>query len=292
MITPAYQESAHARDLPTLIDRFSPIGLDEMDSVALLNRVDIKFVLTPEQVFQALSAVGSDYRVLTIKGVRMNHYYTVYYDTADFFFYHQHHNEGQNRFKVRFRTYLESHLSFLEVKNKTNKGRTVKSRMKVPDIVPHFEPAMDIFLRKRLDVDTNQLHAQLTNRFTRMTLVSEEHQERLTIDMGISFEGGGTNLQIPNLVVAEVKQDGHNRYSPFLLQMRKLHAYKMSFSKYCVGAAMLYPHLKQNNFKRIFLQMQKMNAYPTLRSNRSYAVEPQYQRNNMLPEHVGPLAFA
>jgi hypothetical protein len=292
MITPASQESTSARELPALLDSFSPIGLEEMDSVALLNRVDIKFVLTPEQVFQALTAVQHDYRALTIKGVRLNRYYTVYYDTPDFSFYHQHHNEGQNRFKVRFRTYLDSQLSFLEVKNKSNKGRTIKSRMKVSEIVPHFEPEMDSFLRTRLGMDTNLLHAQLTNRFSRITLVSEEHQERLTIDVGLCFEGAGTNLQIPNLVVAEVKQDGHNRYSPFLQQMRKLHAYKMSFSKYCVGAAMLYPHLKQNNFKRIFLQMQKMNAYPNPRTNRSYPVEANYQRNNVRSEPVGPLVFA
>jgi hypothetical protein len=260
MTTPAVQMTANFNQMAAVLEHFAPISLQEMDSVALLNRVDVKFMLTPEQVFTALSAVSDSYRVLTINGVRMNRYYTVYYDTPDFFFYNQHHNEGQNRFKVRFRTYVESELSFLEIKKKNNKGRTIKSRLKVPEIVPQFEPAMDIFLRKRLDVDVDLLQQQVTNQFTRITLVNKHSVERLTIDLGISFEADNFRTQIPQLVVAEVKQDGHDRYSPFLQQMRQLHAYKMSFSKYCVGAALHYPHLKQNNFKRIFLQMRKMGA--------------------------------
>ena len=49
-------------------------------------------------------------------------------------FYNDHHNQRVNRHKIRFREYVDSGLIYLEVKCKTNKGKTVKKRLKVDKI--------------------------------------------------------------------------------------------------------------------------------------------------------------
>ena len=115
--------------LRELAEKFSPISLQEMDSVALLNRRDTKFVMTNEQLLTALSALQNDYRILSVKGFRLNQYRTLYFDTADFDLYNLHINGRAERYKVRSREYMNSRTSFLEVKHKTRKGRTIKDRI-------------------------------------------------------------------------------------------------------------------------------------------------------------------
>ena len=70
--------------------RFRPISLDEMDAVALLNRIDTKFVMSTGQLMSALAALQTDYRILSIDDQRLNHYRTLYFDTPDFELYNLH----------------------------------------------------------------------------------------------------------------------------------------------------------------------------------------------------------
>ena len=110
----------------TLLARFDPISLAQMNSVALLDRTDTKFVLAETQLHRALTTLRWQYRVLDISGIRLNHYQTLYFDTADFALYRRHHAGGRNRYKVRSREDLDSHLSFLEIKHKVDDHRTIR----------------------------------------------------------------------------------------------------------------------------------------------------------------------
>ena len=94
--------------LAALVQKFAPITLKEMDAVALLNRIDTKFVLTNRQLLDALAAVQQDYRVLSVNGQRLNHYRTLYFDTPDFDLYRLHVNGRADRYKVRTREYTDS----------------------------------------------------------------------------------------------------------------------------------------------------------------------------------------
>ena len=102
--------------------RFDAISLSEMSAVALQDRVDTKFVMREAQLYNALAMLTRQYRVLDIRGVRLNHYRTLYFDTADFALFQQHHIGRRERFKVRTRSYVDSHLSFLEVKHKVRQN--------------------------------------------------------------------------------------------------------------------------------------------------------------------------
>ena len=126
--------------LETLAEGFDPISLKDMDSVALLNRIDTKFVMTSAQLLNALAAVQKDYRVLSVQGQRLNHYRTLYFDTPNFELYNLHVNGRADLYKVRSREYTDTHLSFLEVKHKTPKDRTIKDR------IPTAQPVVQMNL--------------------------------------------------------------------------------------------------------------------------------------------------
>lgn len=250
------------RALAALLDQFAPISLQEMDAVALLNRVDIKFILTPEQLVDALTPLAPHYRVLSVAGIRLNRYHTLYFDTPEFGLYRIHHSGRQVRYKVRFRSYVDSNLTYFEVKQKDNKGRTLKSRQRVASLTSRIDDPLAQFLHDSLHHPAPPLEAKLGNHFVRVTLVSNQHIERLTLDFDLSFVCPQRITTAPRLAIAEVKQEGFSRQSQFLHRMRAVHAQEMGFSKYCIGAATLYPHLKQNNFKPIFLRLHKLGAAP------------------------------
>ena len=133
-------------DLDVLLKRFEPISLQEMDNVRLMNRTDTKFMVSRTQLEDMLQHLGSNYRILEVGSIRVNRYQTLYFDTVDFRCYHQHHNGKRNRFKIRKREYVESQLSFLEYKEKTNKGRTIKSRIKLGSIAESMDEKDNAFI--------------------------------------------------------------------------------------------------------------------------------------------------
>ncbi|MBX3060156.1 MAG: polyphosphate polymerase domain-containing protein [Anaerolineae bacterium] len=240
------------------INTFQPISLAEMADVALLNRTDTKFVLATGDLLAALAGLNDVYRVLEVDGIRLNHYQTLYFDTPDFALYHCHHAGATERYKVRARAYVESDLAFFEIKRKTRKKRTVKDRLQTPQMVTRVERDTAVFLHHHYPYDPADLRPALWNSFTRLTLVSTVRPERLTIDFDLAFYVEQRRVTLPGVAVAEVKQDGFSANSDFIREIRARHAHPTSFSKYCLGAALLYPHLKHNNFKRQLLLVQKL----------------------------------
>ena len=128
------------------------ITLDEMSAIKLMNRVDTKYVMRASQLEELLQMAVEEYSVQIIDGIRACGYTTLYYDTADYDMYTRHHNQQLTRQKIRARRYEESGQCFIEVKNKTNKGRTKKKRIVIPNevfnCVASHAPAEE-FLRER-----------------------------------------------------------------------------------------------------------------------------------------------
>jgi hypothetical protein len=244
--------------LDSLTRRFTPITLQEMDAVMLLDRTDTKFVLSTAQLLQALAAVQHDYRMLAVQGIRLNRYRTLYFDTADFALYHLHVNDRAERYKVRSREYTDSGLSFLEVKHKTRKDRTVKDRMPTARQVTQLSTAAAGWLAQIFPYDTGALEPKLWNTFTRVTLVSRERCERVTLDVDLAFHTETQRRSLPGVAVAEVKTDSAGQPSPFMAQMHAQHIRPMGFSKYCIGVSLLYQQVKKNSLKPTLLQVEKL----------------------------------
>jgi hypothetical protein len=159
---------------------------------------------------------------------------------------------------VRSREYADSHLSFLEVKHKTRKDRTIKDRIPTARLATHLTPEAARWLRTVSPLDGAALEPKLWNSFTRMTLVSKQFCERVTLDVNLAFSNASQNLQMDDIAIAEVKMDACNHNSPFLTHMRAQRISRRGFSKYAVGVALLYDQVKKNAIKPQLLRIEKM----------------------------------
>jgi hypothetical protein len=232
-----------------LVSRFSPISLAQINGVALLDRIDTKYVMNERQLFSALSSLTRQYQILDIHSIRLNHYRTLYFDTANFALYLRHHADGRNRYKVRSRKYVDTDLSFFEIKHKVNKNRTIKERIRTSEITTQFIPETSDFVETHSPFDPHILEPKLWNDFCRITLVSKHRPERLTLDINLQFCNDSRTVALPGIAIAEVKQDGIDHDSDFIKQMRVMNIRSTGFSKYCIGVSMLYQQIKHNNFK-------------------------------------------
>ncbi|HEY0606033.1 MAG TPA: polyphosphate polymerase domain-containing protein [Herpetosiphonaceae bacterium] len=245
----AFRPDRANAELARFLSSCEPIDLDQMDGVALQDRIDTKYVFHAGLIQRTLAALAEHYRVLEIDGNRIHRYQTLYFDTADFTLYHQHHAGGSNRYKVRSRSYLDTGLSCLEIKLKAHGDRTIKQRLRTPEPVTALTPQAGAFLREHLPPTIAGLQPQLWNTFSRITLVGKRQPERVTLDLDLHFSGNGDTVVLPGAVVAEVKQGRHGRTSPFMRLMREAGIRSTGFSKYCIGVSLLFPEIKHNNFK-------------------------------------------
>ncbi len=243
-----------------LLRGFTPISLEEMSGVKLMNRTDTKFVTNMEKLHQLLEMAQEDYFVQEIDGGRNLEYDTTYFDTTQFDMYNQHQCNHTNRQKIRFRTYCISGLQFMEVKTKNNHGRTKKKRIEVTDMNLAEQEKSD-FLGKYLRYGVDTLQPALNNHFSRITLVNKAKTERLTIDSALRFHNlvNGVNKDMGDLVIIELKRDGLV-YSPVLEMLRQLRIHPHGFSKYCMGSALTNPELRINRFKRKLIEINKIIA--------------------------------
>ncbi len=252
------QPNENTNILRQILETFDPVSLKEIKAAPLLKRMDTKYLFHESLLPDTLRDLANDYNVLDVDGLRMQRYKTRYYDTPDFELYRQHHNGQRDRFKLRVRSYLNSGLDYLEVKKKDNHDRTQKSRLS--EINPPNGESLKVksFLDKTFPFNNKTYVPKIVNSFYRISLVSKRDQERLSIDFDIRFLSLSTQFALPGVVVAEVKQPRFSIQSVFIQQMREAGQRPTSFSKYCVGVALAFPHIKRNKFKPILLDIQKI----------------------------------
>jgi hypothetical protein len=234
--------------LSGLLATFLPTSLAELDSAALLDRVDTKFLLPSSRVPSVLSALWGDYRVLDIDGVRQHTYRTRYFDTPGFDSFYDHLADIDTRHKIRSRTYIESGLTFLEVKTKA-KGRTIKARRQIPRRLRRITEPARSFIATHTPFEGVDWRPAVDNQFQRITLVHRHYAERLTLDVGIRFDFRRRTVVLPGIAVAEVKQAKANANSPFLQEMDVASIVPTGMSKYCVGVALLNSQLAHNGLE-------------------------------------------
>ncbi len=239
-----------------ILENFDPISLGEMDEVKMMNRYDSKFLLMKAVLMQVLEEIKDDYYVLEIADTRIQSYNTIYYDTPDDRFYMAHHNGLTNRLKFRKREYTDSGIAFLEIKHKNNKGKTSKKRMEIGNLDQNLTDQEFLFLRQNSNLNGYKLDPKFKSRFKRITLVSKKLDERCTIDIDLHFKSfNGEKSNFRNMAIIELKQERQNMRSKLSRVLKDNHAYKQSFSKYCVGRALNEEELKSNVFKPEILQI-------------------------------------
>ncbi|MEI7501680.1 MAG: polyphosphate polymerase domain-containing protein [Paludibacter sp.] len=254
--------------LNELINTFEPISLEEMDAVHLMNRVDTKFLIGYSDLPELLKKTLIHYRVLEINDKRILPYSTIYFDTESAEMYMMHHNRKLSRFKIRRRSYIESGISFIEIKSKSNKGRTTKHR--IPITKEQFESRFledqeHVFLNN-ITCQSTSLIPKLQNTFRRITLVDKSLTERVTLDIDLSYQNlsDGICKSVEGLVIIEMKQEGA-RCSLFRESLNELRVSPGSMSKYCLGMVLVNPNIKSNRFKNKLRTINKItnNNYGT-----------------------------
>jgi hypothetical protein len=241
-----------------IVAPFEPISLEKMDEVKLLNRMDTKFVFNAEKLSCILAQLYSSYYILEISQVRLQRYETLYFDTPEYGLYLDHHNKRLNRFKVRSRKYVDSGLSYFEIKFKTNKGRTIKHRNRQQGPLEEITGKQERLLTSYTKLTPEMLAPVLRVNFSRITLVNHGMSERVTIDTGLTFKNGSFERFYPGVVIAEVKQE-RSGFSFISKILRNEHVPGTKISKYCLGIISLNSHIKQNNFKQKLHHLNKLN---------------------------------
>ena len=244
--------------LKNLLKGYETLSLNELEQVKLLNRQDTKFVFNQVQLPLILDKIKPFYRILEISHELFFTYDTTYFDTDDFLFYKQHHNEKRKRFKVRFRNYSNNDNSYFEIKIKNNKNRTVKKRFIVGEMRVSLGEQENKLVSELIGLSPNQLTAKLNIQFTRITLADNNFNERLTIDTNLTAKNGSDRKIFDQLVIAEIKQKKYNPKSNFIQLLRGLKIPEMRFSKYCMGMLHINKGIKYNRFKPKLSQINKI----------------------------------
>ena len=255
--------------IDNILKAFTPISLEQMQEIRLMDRLDFKYVAPISILPALLEKISSSFLVQTNNDIRISTYGTQYFDTPKLDYFVMHQNGKLNRQKIRIRSYADSNLAFLEVKNKNNKGRTKKNRIEIN--TSHVKSIADFngeqeFLNKLSLFSINSLLPVLENSFKRITLVNNKKTERVTIDFKMSFLNYTTNNRemLNNIVALELKQDGR-QHSDFRSVLEQLRIQQVSFSKYCVGIVMTDPSVKNNLFKSKILQINKLDKNDTIK---------------------------
>lgn len=238
-----------------IINQFPAITLKEVNKVGLMDRVDKKFYFHERLLPNILMSILKDYSVLEIKGKRLMPYESFYYDTPGFQMFKWHHSGKLNRFKVRRRTYTLTGDTFLEVKFKSNKGKTIKSRQKCKNV----ESENKSFIANKTPFDWADLKPVMNNQFDRIMLVNHNLKERVTIDLNLGFSNGDENYSfLDKLVILELKSERQGGIPELQKTLKSLRIYPSSFSKFITGISMHHNELKKNRFKSRFLDVNKV----------------------------------
>jgi len=251
-------------DINNVLGHFQPIGLKEMDSVKLMNRVDMKYILPADKIPMILSKLNGYYKVLEIDNIRSFSYFTTYLDTDDFLFFNHHMTGRLERHKVRYRRYESTGVTYLEVKMRTNTNRTVKWRIKTENQNGEgFDAASGEFISRHIKLKPDQLKPVLFNNFKRITLVNVGMTERVTIDFNLTFaDNNSASAELPYLGIIEIKKEGSAYKSETEKTLREMSVRPTGFSKYCIGAAIFNEIPRKNMLKQKFILINKIkNEY-------------------------------
>lgn len=260
--------SAAVKEVEQMVAGFESTDLESLSALSLLDRYDTKFVFHWSLLRHVLGSLCRDYAVLSIGGIRAFSYETLYFDTLDCLFYRQHHDQRVNRFKVRLRHYLDAGQCYMEVKRKTNKKKTIKTRMRLDDdpVHPRMPAACRDFVgiclgRERRHI-IDALSPNLRVNYSRVTLASPANGERLTLDIGLTFADPSRRVVLDHLVIAEIKHAGRLVKSRVFSILKQLDIHPVTFSKYCMGVVLTGRHPKINRFKEQVRLIEKLSKNP------------------------------
>jgi hypothetical protein len=241
------------------IENFEKVSLQGIEALSFLDRHDTKYIFPVNRIEDIFNALNENYKVLSIENKELFTYRTTYFDNKKFHFFRSHQNGKLNRYKIRWREYVDTKTAFLEVKFKSNKGKTFKKR--IPYSLPNQLNGEAIeFLQKNVPVEIPKLEPKLQVSFQRITFVNYLENERVTFDINLEFteNSEGNNTILPFLGIAELKSDGRGNKSHFHAVLQNLSIPPRGISKYCMGVGLLVDGRKVNILKEKMMHLLKI----------------------------------
>lgn len=248
------------KSLEGMLSQFESHGLDDINKAGLMHRVDTKYLLPVSDLEKLLMLLAPFYTILEIDFSRLFLYRNIYFDTPGFGFYLMHHNGKQDRFKIRQRLYVESGDLYVEVKHKTNKRVTQKERVLINGKSGCRDRISEL-LSKPFGANRPPLFKSLICSYVRIALADERNGERLSLDFNLSFKDPGNRQRgiSSQVLVAEVKRKNSKVPSQFINLMNTFRQKPVSFSKYCIGCALIHSNrLKTNRFKTTLMSLARI----------------------------------
>lgn len=227
------------------LNRFEQADAALISKRKLLRRTDSKFLMSEGDVDSLLTQLRPRYAVLLANGAALAGYRTLYFDTSDYRCFHDHRRGRRPRFKARIRHYDDRELSFLEVKSKGGGNLTSKARVSRSFGDDALSSDDRDFLSKHTPVSGDAFDPILWTNFSRLTLLSLEGPERVTIDLRLKFESGAKTIAMAGVAIVEVKQASYCVRTSVMRELKKRQIRPESASKYC--AALRATHNPQPN---------------------------------------------
>lgn len=229
----------------------------ELDKIELLNRKDKKYIIDSSRLPDLVQSIPSDYQILEIGNNKVFTYENIYFDTDDFYFYHQHHSHKLKREKLRIRKYIQTNTSFFEIKSKSNKKITSKRRIEIPFTMEEIDSSVENFKNSYFEDNLLNISEKLRIIYSRITFFNIFNNEKITVDFNLRYFAS-KEIRIPNLVIIEHKFSKYSNDIVFADYLKKVNAKKLKISKYCFGLFLSYPKLKFNTFKKRYLKILKI----------------------------------
>ena len=251
----------------TKLQGFEPISLTELNAKAsYLKRIDKKYLLNGVQFAEVLGELQNDFKVLEIKGKKIFSYDNVYMDSDDYLFYNQHQDKKDSRTKVRTRYYIDSNLAYFEYKQKIN-WITSKYRYEFPSEEHGFMTKGKkrffewVWQSMYSTVEAPKITPSIQTKYKRITLVSNDGSERLTIDFDIKINNlrdkKSKEVNLKNLVIIESKSLNDNCKSTEIMRNNNLEEAK-SCSKYSLWVVYSGLAKKFDTFKETMIKIKEI----------------------------------
>ena len=188
-----------------------------------MDRREEQFLIPNHWCSPLSTSLNKDYKILEIDGNRQFTYDNLYFDTPDNVCLNDHIRGRKIRFKIRIRSYANSNISFLEVKERNVHGRSIKMRVQRTS-KKWDSPLTDSekqFLSDRIPF-ASELKPSLYSSYSRFTLAHIARGERITFDTQLTFTSveGEVFTPLEGLSVVELKQEETDRRSPLHLFLR------------------------------------------------------------------------
>ncbi|MEX2487703.1 MAG: VTC domain-containing protein [Nitriliruptoraceae bacterium] len=249
---------------PDALASLAAVGLDAVTAAGAQARYDRKYLVDVAGVDIAIAALHPRFGALQIGTARAFDYVTVYFDTPDLATFRMHRQGRRRRFKIRTRHYGNPDTVTLEVKCKSARGQTVKyRRAHTGSSAFALDDAGRQFVHTSLerhygaaayDFGLSTLDWTVETTFTRSTLVAETLGERVTIDRHLAVRGPASAFTFdPARAIVETKSP--RWYAVSGRALRDAGAREGRLSKYCLGIAVLHPHVAANPWRRSVHEM-------------------------------------